>query len=175
MHALTRHPRRSLTAIATALVAAVVAVGSGADFSSHTANPANTFSSGTLVQSNSKAGAAIVTGANLKPGDVRSGEVKIANTGSLAGDFVLSETNAVNGFTAGSMALKIEDVTGSGSTVVYQGDVGKVPAKGIALGSYKAGEERTYRFTASLSIEAPNADQGKSASATYEWNAVPTK
>ena len=53
-------------------------------------------------------------------------------------------------------------------------DIGKVPAEGISLGSYAAGEARTYRFTATFSKESPNSDQGKVAKADYEWDAVPT-
>lgn len=174
MHYLSRNPRRVLVGLFTVIVAAAAAVGSGADFSSHSANPANTFASGSLLQSNSKSGVAIVTGSNLKPGDVRSGEVTITNTGSLAGTFKLSESNASNGFGAGNMSLKIDDVTGSKVVNVYGGDIGKVPGEGIVLGSYAAGEARTYRFTATFNKEAPNSDQGKVAKADYEWDAVPT-
>jgi len=174
MHYLSRNPKRAIAALLTALVAAVAAVGSGADFSSHSANPANTFASGTLLQSNSKSGVAIVTGSNLKPGDARSGEVTITNTGSLAGTFKLSESNASNAFGSGNMTLKIDDVTGQKTTNVYSGDIGKVQAEGINLGSYAAGEARTYRFTATFNKEAPNSDQGKVAKADYEWDAVPT-
>jgi len=174
MHYLSRNPRRVLVGLLTVIAAAAAAVGSGADFSSHSANPANTFSSGTLLQSNSKNGVAVVTGSNLKPGDVRSGEVTITNTGSLAGTFKLSESNASNAFGTGNMTLKIDDVTGQKSVNVYSGDIGKVSAEGIALGSYAAGEARTYRFTATFNKEAPNSDQGKVAKADYEWDAVPT-
>lgn len=174
MRYLSRHPRRVLLALATAMVAAVAAVGSGADFSSHSANPSNTFSSGNLVQSNSKSGINVVAGSNLKPGDVRSGEVTITNTGSLAGTFKLTESNASNGFGAGDMSLKVDDVSGANPVSIYSGDIGKVPAGGINLGSYAAGEARTYRFTATFSKEAPNSDQGKAAKAEYEWDAVPT-
>ncbi len=174
MRFIRNHPRRTLVALLTALAATAAAVGSGADFSSHSANPANTFSSGTLVQSNSKNGVAIVTGSNMKPGDVRSGEVTITNTGSLAGTFKLTEANPSNGFGAGDLTLKIDDVTGEKSVNVYSGDIGKVQAGGIGLGSYAAGEARTYKFTATFVQGAPNSDQAKSAKADYEWDAVPT-
>lgn len=174
MNYLIRNPRRAIVALLTALAATAAAVGSGADFSSHSANPANTFSSGTLVQSNSKSGVAIVTGSNLKPGDVRSGEVTITNTGSLAGTFKLVESNASNAFGAGNMTLKIDDVSGKTPVNVYSGDIGKVPAEGIGLGSYAAGEARTYRFTTTFAQNAPNSDQAKVAKADYEWDAVPT-
>ncbi len=175
MRFLLNNPKRAVLALVTALTATAVAVGSGADFSSHSANPANTFSSGTLVQSNSKSGVAIVTGANLKPGDVRSGEVTITNTGSLAGTFKLAESNASNAFGAGDMTLKIDDVSGKTPISIYSGDIGKVPAEAIGLGSFAAGEARTYRFTTTFAQGSPNSDQGKVARADYEWDSAPTQ
>lgn len=169
---LTHRPRRTVAALATVLAAAGVAVGSGASFSSQTANPTNTFTSGTLTQTNSKNGVAIVTGANLKPGDVKTGEVTITNTGTLGGRFVLNEKNAVNGFQAGSLNLKIDDTTSN--TNLYNGDLDKVSASGIALGDFAVNGARTYKFTVTLSADAPNADQGKSASADFTFDQTVT-
>ena len=164
--------KRSIAALATVVAAVGVAAGSGATFASHSANPSNTFASGIFTQSNSKDGASIVTGSNMKPGDVKTGEVTITNTGTLAGGFTVSETNASNSFNAGSMHLKIDDVTGGSAVKVYDGDLGSVPAGGIALGDFAPDEAHTYRFTATLEQSAPNSDQGESASADYEWDAV---
>ena len=108
---LAKNPRRTIGGLATILASLGLAVGSGATFTSHTANLSNTFTSGSLVHTNSKDGLAIVTGANLKPGDISTGTVKIKNTGTLKGAFKLSETHATNGFSAGDLKLKIEDVT----------------------------------------------------------------
>ena len=84
-------PRRTIAALTTALLAAGVAVGSGADFTSSSANPANTFSAGTLTIDNSKDGAAIFSPSNMKPGGApQTGTVDIANKGSLAGTFTLT-------------------------------------------------------------------------------------
>jgi hypothetical protein len=173
LRALLASPRRLLSALVVVLAATGVAVGSGATFSSHTANAANTFTSGTLLQTNSKDGASIVTGSNLKPGDTKTGEVTIKNTGTLAGDFVLSETNATNGFTAGALTVKVDDVTVAASPKnVYTGDLGGLAKK--SLGSFAVNEARTYRFTVTLGQSAPTTDQGKSATAAYEWDATPT-
>lgn len=163
---------RIVAGLATALAALGVAVGSGASFSSQTANPSNTFSSGTFTHTNSKNGVAIVTGSNMKPGEVKTGEVTITNTGSLAGTFKLTESNAINGFAAGNLKLKIEDVTAATPVQVYSGDLGAVTAGGISVGTYAAGEAHTYRFTVTFDQNAPNADQAKSASADYTWTAV---
>ena len=162
--------KRILVGLGTALAAVSLAAGSGATFSSQTANPTNTFTSGTFAHTNSKNGASIVTGANLKPGESRSGEVTITNTGSLDGDFTLSEKNASNPFTAGNLQLLVVDKA-SGAEV-YRGELGKVAAGGISLGNFAAGAARTYVFTVTLKLEAPNADQGKTATADYQWDAV---
>lgn len=171
MSAVLSNPRRLMGVLVTVLAATGVAVGSGASFTSQTANPANTFSSGTLKQTNSKNGAAVVTGSNLKPGDVRTGDVTITNTGTLAGDFSLSETNITNGFTAGVLSAKIDDVTTG--TNVYTGDFDKVGT--IALGSFAPNEAHTYRVTVTLASSAGNADQGKSATADLEFNEIQSK
>lgn len=161
--------KRIIAGLGTALAAVSIAAGSGATFTSQSANAANTFTSGTFKHTNSKNGASIVTGANLKPGESRQGEVTITNTGSLDGNFTLTEKNAVNPFTAGSLQLVIHDVTTN--VEVFRGDLGGV-AGGIQLGNFAAGAARTYRFTVTLAQSAPNADQGKTATADYQWDAV---
>jgi hypothetical protein len=83
---LFRHPRRSLAALATLLVAGAVVVGSGAVFATQTANPSNTFASGILSQSNSGGGSAVLTASQLIPDSSKSGTVDIANTGTVSGD-----------------------------------------------------------------------------------------
>ena len=72
---LARHPRRTIAGLATVLAALGVAVGSGATFNAQTSNAANAFTSGTLSHTNSAADASVtlVTGGNLKPGDVTTG------------------------------------------------------------------------------------------------------
>jgi spore coat-associated protein N len=161
--------KRSIAGLATALAAVGIAVGSGATFNSDSANPANTHSSGTFTHTNSKDGAAIVTGTKMIPGDSKTGTVTITNTGNVGGEFTLTETNDSNGFGAGSLDLEIEDVTGTPSEV-YSGDLGGVPS--TDLGRFAAGEARTYKFTVTLDASAGNSDQGKSATADYEWTAV---
>ena len=57
MSALWRSsPRALLLGLGTIGLAAAVTVGSGADFTSSTANPSNVFTAGTLSHSNSKNG-----------------------------------------------------------------------------------------------------------------------
>jgi hypothetical protein len=68
-----RHPKRTLTGLVAVLAATAVAVGSGADFSSSSSNPANTFTTGVLHHTNSHSGdvfdtAAAASFSGLKPG-----------------------------------------------------------------------------------------------------------
>ena len=89
-------PRTILVALAGLMVAAALAVGSGANFNSTSANPSNVFTAGTISHSNSKANAAILTASNIVPGNTTTGTVDIKNTGSATGTFTLSHTVAVD-------------------------------------------------------------------------------
>lgn len=167
---LLRHrPLHLLLVLATVLCAAGVATGSGASFGSASSAGAPLVS-GTLLQTNSRTGAAVLAASGMRPGDTATGDVRITNSGTLPATFRLTETEVTNTFTAGSMTLRVVDVA-SGATV-YDGDVGGLGSK--ALGGLAAGEARTYRFTARLSAAAPTVDQGKTARADYGWVAVPT-
>lgn len=168
--ALRHSPLRVLLVLATLLAAVAVATGSGATFSSTSATRSNPLVTGTLLQTNSKTGAAVLSASGLRPGGQATGTVTIGNTGTLPATITLAETNATNTFAAGSMTLRVvDDAT---STVVYDGDVGRLGTKTLA--PFPAGASRTLTFTATLSASAPTTDQGKSAQADYTWNAVPT-
>lgn len=169
----TRSRKRLIVPLAGLLVAAAITVGSGADFVSNSVNAANAFSTGTLTQSNSKSGTAIFNAANLKPGDTLNGKVTITNSGSLPADFTLTE-EAVNGFaTKANLTLVI---TRAGqATPVWSGTFGELTAAGpLSLGTFAAGEAREYAFSTTLAQAATNAEQGKSATAKYTWNATQT-
>lgn len=167
-----RSRRRILAPLATLLVAGAIAIGSGANFTSTSSNPANLYATGTLTQANSKADSAIFRLSNLKPGDTLDGEVTITNTGSLPATFTLSEVDPQNGFAnPANLRMSITD-TGSGATV-FDGTFGTTGTK--ALGTFKAGEARTYRFRVLLATSAGNAEQARTATATYTWDAVQTE
>jgi hypothetical protein len=81
--------KRKLIVVGGLLAAALVLasaflVGSGAVFTASSANPSNVWSAGTLTQSNSNEGAAIMSPSLLKPGDVKTGTVTIGNVGTIA-------------------------------------------------------------------------------------------
>jgi hypothetical protein len=178
-------PRHLLGALLVALLAVGAVVGSGASFTSKSANPSNTFSAGNLAQSNSKEGAAVLSSGPMVPGTSANGTVVIKNTGDVAGTFTLSKTSltdtpgANGGQLSGVLDLKVEDVSSEGSPVtVYSGKVGAMGAQ--PLGKFTAGESRTYKFTVtfpdggtpSSPTTGDNAYKGSSMSVAYQWDAV---
>lgn len=179
-------PRHLLGALLVALLAFGAVVGSGASFTSKSANPSNTFSAGNLAQSNSKEGAAVLTAAGLLPGGPStSGTVTITNSGNAEGTFTLLKTNLVDtpgangGQLSGVLDLSIKDVTKASSPVtVYSGKVGAMGAQ--SLGKFAAGEARTYEFTVKFpdggtpasATTGDNAYKGSTMSVGYQWDAV---
>lgn len=167
--------RKALVPLTTLAAAGALAVGSGADFSSQTANPNSIVASGTLTQSNSKTGAAVFNISNIKPGDQVGGEVTITNTGSLPAVMSVTESGFASTFsaTAGSPATPtLNLVVLDGTTEVYNGAFGSMGTK--ALGTFASGAAKTYKFTVTFNQAAGNADQAKTASATYTWNGAQT-
>lgn len=184
MSALLTSPKLMLGSLGVVLVAGVIAVGSGATFTSNSANAANTFSAGILSQSNNVSGA-ILTAANMKPTTTVNGQVTITNTGNIPGTFTLTKKNLVD--TAGSnggvlssiLDLKVEDVTVPASPVtIYSGKLGAMGAQ--ALGTFAAGAAKTYKFTVTFpdggtppsSTTGDNAYKGSSLTVDYSWDAV---
>ncbi|MEX5271592.1 TasA family protein [Kocuria sabuli] len=173
--AAVSRPRRYrvLVPLAGLAAAAALAVGSGADFTSNSVNSANAYTTGTLTQANSKANSAIFALDNLKPGDTLNGTVTITNSGSLPATFKLSET-ATNGFTTKSN-LKLTITEAGSATPVWSGTFGDLTTAGPKdLGTWEAGAAKTFVFSVTLAQSADNTEQGKTATATYSWNAVQT-
>jgi spore coat-associated protein N len=179
LSALVAHPRRTVGALAVVLAAVGITVGSGANFTAHAANPANTFTAGTLTIGSS-ASSALFNAPNMKPGDNVSGTVDIANTGSVPGTFTLSTSNAVDtGALLGQLDLKIEDCglftgatppTCAGTNLAYNG---KANAVGTAqLGSFAASAKHRYKIDVTLPSATTNAFQGKTASVEFDWDAA---
>jgi hypothetical protein len=184
MKALAANPRLALGGLLTLLLSAGAVVGSGADFTASSANPANTFSSGTMTMLNSKAGEAVLTASNMRPGDSADGVVDIENTGSLSGDFTLSRSTPVDSDPANPLSGKLNITVvdcgtfSSGTPACGDGDdVVRVSGGTIAgmgttsLGTYAAGEKRRYRFTVQLDGTAGDAYQGGDSEVEFDFNA----
>jgi spore coat-associated protein N len=176
-------PRKVLLAFGVLLVAAALAVGSGANFNSTSANPSNVFTAGTISQSNSKANAAILTASNIVPGATATGTLIIKNTGSANGTFTLTHTAPVDvpvspGLST-DLQLTIVDqgdptcVTACPANVtLYSGTIAAEPAT-IALGAFTPNQQHQYLFTMTFpnngTTGADNAYQGASTSVGYTF------
>ena len=180
LSALAAHPRRTIAALAVVLAAVGITVGSGANFTASAANPANTFTAGTLTIGSSSS-SALFNSSNMRPGDTVTGTVDIQNTGSLSGAFTLGTSNATdpNGL-LGQLDLKVEDCglwngttapTCNGSNIVYSGKANAVPAA-VSLGSFAANAKHQYKFDVTLPSGTTNAFQGTSASVQFDWKAA---
>jgi hypothetical protein len=189
---LAAQPRIALGALLTLLLATGAVVGSGADFTASSANPANTFASGTLSIANSKDGTAILSAGSLKPaGTPAAGTVDIQNDGDLSGAFTVGRTTPIDSDIANPLSGKL-DVTivdcgafagatpptcgdgddvdkYSGGTLAEMGTPGHLIA---ALGTYAPGEQHRYRFTVQLDGSAGNAYQGDNSLVEFDFNAA---
>jgi spore coat-associated protein N len=178
-------PRKLVAAMGILLAAAAVAVGSGADFNSTSANASNVLSAGNIAQSNSKGSAAILTASLMKPGGTSSGTVDIKNTGDIAGTFTLTKSNLVDTPTTPAFSSKLTiviDDTGDPACVMscpaaitkYSGAIGAMGT--IALGSFPAGATHRYSFTVTFpdggAGGADNAYKSASTSLTYNWTST---
>jgi spore coat-associated protein N len=182
-------PRKLLLAFGALLVVAAVAVGSGANFNSTSANPSNVFTAGTISSSNSKASAAVLTASNIVPGNTATGTVDIKNTGSASGTFSVTDTPPVDtpspagGHPAPRLSKKLTlTIVDQGDPActtacpafvsVYTGTIFAQPPT-IALGAFPAGATHRYVFTMTFPDGGPagadNAYQGASTTVDYNW------
>lgn len=179
-------PRKVLFALGALMVAAAIAVASGANFNSTSANPSNVFTAGTISHSNSKAGAAILTASNMVPGGTATGTVDIKNTGNVTGTFTLAHTVAVDTPSSPGLSKKllltISDlgeptcsVSCPAAVQIYTGTMYAMPAT-IALGTYAPAATHRYQFTVSFPEGglngADNAYQGASTTVEYDWSST---
>lgn len=163
--------KKILVPLATLVAAGAVAIGSGATFTSTTANTISSVTSGTLSHTNSKDGKAILSLTNIKPGDTVNGSLTITNTGSLASDFTLTETSSTNAFSDNYLSLTITNTT-TGATVYTGTFGGLVDGAKTPLGTVAPGVANNYVFSVKLADDAPNSQQNKTATAAYQWDSV---
>jgi len=167
--AAPRKSRKVLAPLATLAVAGALVVGSGASFTSQTTNSSSVVTAGTLQQENSRSNAAIFNVANIKPGDTVVGSVTIKNSGSLPASFKVTEFEDVNGFSQPALlTMSIKDQATGAS--VFSGTFGDLTTQ--SLGSWTAGETRTFVYEVKLDQAADDSNQGDTAKASYVWDAV---
>jgi spore coat-associated protein N len=197
INVLISKPSRTLGALALLLAAAALAIGSGADFLSSSANPGNAYATGNLSMSNSNSAAAILTASNMKPGSFTTGTVDITNTGSVGGAFSVSETTDSDSGAlltptphplAHELNLIVQDCGAFTTTTttndtpptcpadtdtttgsVYNGVLDGLSSQ--SLSTYAANEEHRYKFTVTLPGNADNTFSGLNTSVTFNWSA----
>ncbi|HMS61059.1 MAG TPA: hypothetical protein PKD63_02185 [Solirubrobacteraceae bacterium] len=135
---------------------------------------------GSLTQSNSRDGAAILGASAMRPGDSVAGEVTIANTGDIPGAFRLGQApiaeqpGTSGGRLSAKLLLQVLDVTNPAApTTVWSGGLGMLGSRD--LGTFPAGHARTYRFVATFPDEGPAADNafaGASSTVEFLWTAA---
>jgi hypothetical protein len=181
-------PLKLVSALFVLSLAAMMAVASGASFTSTTANAGNVVTAGNLSHSNSKAPGALLTVSGLTPGDADSGTVDLSNTGDAAGVFTLSKSAVVNSDTTNPLGAKldlvVEDLGDPAAAVPpapvtkYSGKLG--PMGLIGLGTWASGETHRYKFTVTFPdggtpsgpTTGDNAYKGDSVSVNYNWESV---
>lgn len=178
-------PRKLLIALGALLISSVVAVGSGANFNSSSANPASLITTGTVVVTDSLAGQSILSLSAIKPGATSSGPVNIQNGGNVPASLTLAQANLVNlpaspAFSS-KLTLQVQDLGDPACTVscpnpvtVYSGALGSMGTH--ALGTFAAGATHRYTFSVTFpdggSGGADNAYGGASTTVDYQWTAT---
>lgn len=154
--------RKVLVPLATLTVAGLVAVGSGASFTSTTAST-TAVTSGNVTHANDVTKLDLT---NIKDGDVVTGTVTIKNTGSLPSTLTVAETGATSTFVDGDLKL----VLAQGSRELYNGTFGgMVDGAKVDLGALPVDASTTVTFTVSLRETTDNTNENKAASASFQW------
>jgi hypothetical protein len=181
-------PLKIVSALFVLSLAAMMAVASGASFTSTSANAGNVVTAGNLTHSNSKAPGAILTVSGLTPGHSDNGTVDLTNTGDAAGVFTLSKSGLSNSDTSNPLGAKltlvVEDLGDPAAVVppapvtVYSNKLGTMGP--IGLGTWASGETHRFKFTVTFPDggtpagpnSGDNAYKGDSVTVNYNWDAI---
>ncbi|WP_205695891.1 hypothetical protein [Conexibacter sp. SYSU D00693] len=105
-------------------------------------------------QTNDKGNGTVLTAQGLVPGESKWGEVRVANTGLLAGAYTLQATDLVDtlgrfgGKLSPKLNVKVDERSRTGVRRLYDGTLASLSS--LNLGRFASGENRVYRFTATL-------------------------
>jgi len=183
-------------ALAVGTLGIVAGASTWAAFSDTTANPGNSFESGTVSLTDNDGDAALLSLSDALPGATTSGCIKVTYDGNL--DAGVRLHGNVSGTLAQYLTLKVtrgtdtgtfpncnftadtRDYIGKGAGVVYDGDLSAFPssyAGGIvdpedANGgpeTWSTSEVHAYKLEVTLQADA--AAEGQSADAGFTWEA----
>jgi spore coat-associated protein N len=136
---------------------------------------------GTLSITNSREGRAVLSARAMIPGRSATGTVTLINSGAGAEQLSLAAGPAHDrpgpggGRLSQRLRLTVADVTEAAQDdALYSGSLTRL--RRADLGAWRAGEQRTYRFTVAFLDSggdgADNAFQGSSASVDFGWTAT---
>jgi hypothetical protein len=181
---LVSSPRRLIAGAGVLLLAGGGLVGSGANFAATSSNTASMFTAGVVRQTNSNAGAAVLTAPNLAPGGTASGTLDITNSGDLPSVQSLRAFNLVDTPAAAALSsylrLQIHDLGPPGCAsscpahvLMFSGTLDALVGT-RDLGTFAPGSARRYRFTVSYpdgGAGAENGYGGATAGLDLTWGA----
>jgi camelysin-like metallo-endopeptidase len=170
-----------------ALAVGLIAFGSGGTYSaffSRTSNASNGFAAGTVYLVDNDGSAVMFNVSGMRPSDAaRTSCITVTYNGSLDADVRLYVTRSSTGVEpyvnvkveTGTTTSGYGDCSGfSAASTLYDGTLSAYPTdwtSGLVEpgNPWTAGEAHAYRFTVSLQNNA--AAQGRSATATFRWEA----
>jgi len=164
-----------------------------AAFAVQTTNPDNSWATGSVVLVDDRNGAAMFAATNLQPGSTDTKCIVVTSSGSLPSAVKLYGTSPASSSSdvASYLDLTVEEglggtkdnctgfSPGGGAGQTYTGTlatfVSTYTDAAHGLGSFAptgtTPESRTYRFKYTLRSTAPTTAMGKSATATFLWQA----
>jgi hypothetical protein len=159
-------PQKMVGVLFALLLAAAMAVGSGANFTSQSVNSGNLVAAGTLKAEGPSS--AILNITKIRPGESPTGDATISNTGNTRGAFTMTPgTISDTPGTAGGpnlsskVTLLVQELDASNNPVagppVYTGLLSGFTSP-AALGNINGGASKTYRFTVNFPNGTPAVD-----------------
>ncbi len=171
-------PRKVVSALCILMLASLMAVASGASFTSSTPNVGNVVAAGIMQIDSDNANGAKLNISHLVPGNhPQSGTVTLSNTGDADGVLTLAKTGVVN--TGAALSSKLDVViTDAGGSVLYSGSLDGLTSRGV--GTIAKGATKAFTFTVSFpdsdassgTSGSDNPYQGAKTTVDFAWNAV---
>lgn len=163
-------PGRLVAALFVLMLAAVMAVGSGANFNSTSSNLDNVVTAGVIKHTNTSASLSIT---KLMPGIAKSGTIALDNTGDNAAHSYLKVTDINDTSVPGGQLSPALDVTIEVNGVPTGPAVKLASIGTVDLGAWVAGGHRDVKFTFLLPDTGTNGSdnifQGSSVTADFNW------
>ncbi len=164
---------------AIVVLAAVLLIGAVADpiqsqasFTATTLNPGNAFVTATLALSNYKSAAgALVTLANMVPGDTATRTVTLTNTGNVGFTYTFSASQANNTLLWSDAANGVQVSVTRGATTLYNGALKNLTSVAVATPVAVGGTD-ALAYVFSLPLSAGNSFQALTQDLTITYTAT---